>query len=125
MNGNEILADTNAIIYFVNGNSCMKPYENATVSVSIISEMELLSFPKITDQETDNIKEVISDCNEINIDDSIKNMTIELRKKYSIKLPDSIIAATAICHGLPLVTADKGFSKIEELDLRLIEPVFE
>lgn len=56
MNGNEILADTNAIIYFVNGNSCMKPYENATVSVSIISEMELLSFPKITDQETDEDK---------------------------------------------------------------------
>jgi len=44
-----------------------------------------------------------------------------LRKKYSIKLPDAIVASTSIVYGLPLVTADKAFSKIKELDLILIE----
>ncbi|MDY6357086.1 MAG: type II toxin-antitoxin system VapC family toxin [Catonella sp.] len=123
MNGTDILADTNAIIYFVNGNDCMKPYRNNCFNVSIISEMELLSFPAITESETNRIKAVINKCIEINIDTAIKEKTIELRKKYSTKLPDSIIAATAICRGLKLVTADKGFSKIEELNLQLIEPV--
>ena len=37
MNGTDILADTNAIIYFVNGNDCMKPYRNNCFNVSIIS----------------------------------------------------------------------------------------
>lgn len=38
-----------------------------------------------------------------------------------MKLPDSIIAATSLVYGLPLISADKGFSKIEELDFILIE----
>lgn len=48
-------------------------------------------------------------------------MTIELRKKYSIKLPDAVIAATSLTFEIPLVTADKTFSTIDELDLILLE----
>jgi len=44
MNGTDILADTNAIIYFVNGNDCMKPYRNNCFNVSIISEMGKAAF---------------------------------------------------------------------------------
>jgi hypothetical protein len=51
----------------------------------------------------------------------IKEQTIELRKKHSIKLPDVIIASTSLVFGVPIVTADKGFNKIKELDLVLIE----
>jgi len=51
----------------------------------------------------------------------IKEQTIRLKRKYNIKLPDAIIASTSLVYGIPLVTADKGFSKIEELDLILIE----
>ena len=50
----------------------------------------------------------------------IKAQTIKLRKKYKIKLPDAIIAATAITYELPLVSADQGFSQIEELDFILL-----
>jgi predicted nucleic acid-binding protein len=50
----------------------------------------------------------------------IKEQTINLRKKYTIKLPDAIIAATSLANKIPLVTADKAFSKIEELDIILI-----
>jgi predicted nucleic acid-binding protein len=44
-----------------------------------------------------------------------------LKRKYHIKLPDAVIAATCLVFDIPLVTADKGFSKISELDLILIE----
>ena len=37
-------------------------------------------------------------------------------------LPDSIVAATAICNNVPLITADKGFLNIKELNLILLEP---
>ena len=43
-------------------------------------------------------------------------------KKYGIKLPDAIIAATAIKNNLPLLTADKGFKRVSELNLNLLEP---
>jgi predicted nucleic acid-binding protein len=37
---------------------------------------------------------------------------IDIRQKVKLKLPDAIIAASAIVLGLPVVTADKQFEKI-------------
>ncbi|WP_084163984.1 PIN domain-containing protein [Olivibacter sitiensis] len=51
----------------------------------------------------------------------MKEQTIQIKRKYKIKLPDTIIASTSLVYGVPLVTADKGFSKLEELDLILID----
>jgi hypothetical protein len=85
--------------------------------------MELLSFSGITESEENNIKSLLLDCNEINISDEIKKKTIEIRKKYKTKLPDAIVAASAIVNNIPLITADKGFNQIKELNLKLIVPV--
>jgi hypothetical protein len=49
-------------------------------------------------------------------------MTIQLRRKYNIKLPDAIIAASAIESDLVLMTADSGFKKIDELQLEILNP---
>jgi predicted nucleic acid-binding protein len=38
-----------------------------------------------------------------------------------MKLPDSIIAATSLFMEIPLLTADKGFQKISQLNLALFE----
>ncbi|MCL2074236.1 MAG: PIN domain-containing protein [Marinilabiliaceae bacterium] len=38
-----------------------------------------------------------------------------------MKLPDAIIAAISIKYNLPLVTSDKDFRKIPNLDLVLID----
>lgn len=40
-----------------------------------------------------------------------------LRKKHQIKLRDAIIASTSIIYKSSLITADKGFSKIEQLKI--------
>ena len=85
--------------------------------------MELISFSGITESEENNIKSLLLDCNEINISDEIKEKTIEIRKKYKTKLPDAIVAASAIVNNIPLITADKGFNQIKELNLKLIVPV--
>ena len=122
MNGNNFLLDTNTILYLLNGNKCVTPYLKGHFYYSIITEMELLSFSELTDTDENNIKLLLSICENINITVEIKNLTILLRKKYKIKLPDAIIAATAISNNLVLITADKGFSKIEELDLILLTP---
>jgi predicted nucleic acid-binding protein len=50
----------------------------------------------------------------------IKQIAINIRQNTRVKLPDALIAATALQQNLTLVTADRGFSKIADLDLLLI-----
>ena len=122
MSGIDYLADTNAVLYFLSGNDCMKPYVSSRFAFSVISEMELLSFPKITDDEETRIRGFLGASSSVTLTDSIKDRTIALRRAYNIKLPDAIIAASAIEQDLTLITADTGFEKIEELKLELIVP---
>lgn len=63
----------------------------------------------------------MNDCFLLEWSMKIKEQTINLKRKYSIKLPDAIVASTCLIFELPLITADKGFTKIKELDLVLIE----
>ena len=125
MNGIDFVADTNALIYLLNGNSCMLPFLNKNLAFSVISEMELLSFSGITEEEENSIKALLNDCKEISLLKDVKDKAIELRKKYKTKLPDAIVAASAIVNNLPLITADKGFNQIQELNLQLIVPVMQ
>jgi len=117
MNG-KILLDTNAVIYALNDGLTLP---SADYSISIITEMELFSYSKLTDFEKDNIKRLLSHFEIFNISDEIKNITIEIRKNYGIKLPDSIICATALVCGATLISNDKQLSKIDELDVLSLE----
>ena len=47
----------------------------------------------------------------------IKQETINLRKRYRMKLPDAIICATAFVNEASLLTFDDSLSKIKELTL--------
>lgn len=123
MNGIDYIADTNAIIYLLSGNLCMKPYISKRLGISIISEMEILSFSGMTDADEKCIRSFINDCIVLELSEKIKNHAIMLRRICKIKLPDAIIAATAIAYDLPLITADKSFRQISGLNLVLIEPV--
>jgi tRNA(fMet)-specific endonuclease VapC len=52
---------------------------------------------------------------------TLKNKITEIRNGYRLRLPDAIIAASAIVNNAVLVTADNGFKKVVELQLRIIE----
>ena len=74
------------------------------------------------EKEIDIIKNFLSLCKIENILTEIKEKTIELRKSYNIKLPDAIIASTAIINSVPLLSADTIFSKITELNFIKLQP---
>lgn len=119
MNGNNILLDTNAIIYFLNGKFLLNNEYN--IFTSIISEIELLCYPKITSKEENIIKDFLNSINIINLDNYIKNETILIKKEISIKLPDAIILATAKTNNLILLTQDEGILKYngyKNIDIR-------
>ena len=122
MNGIKYLADTNAVIYLLTGNPCMKPFLHERLAVSVITFMELLSFPGLTAEEEKTIRTFLSLCEILQIDEQIREETIRIRKKNKVKLPDSIIAASAMTRELTLITADTGFAKIENLQMEELTP---
>lgn len=118
MNGNRILVDTNILIYLMDGDSKLAYIlDGKQIYISFITELELYGQKTLTEKEKTKIGNVLSFCSVIDINAGIKSSTITIRQRQGIKLPDCIIAATAIYLGLPLMTADQIFKKIPELDL--------
>ncbi|MFO7744518.1 MAG: PIN domain-containing protein [Psychroflexus sp.] len=119
MNGNSLLLDSNILLYLLNGEETLIPLlEDKQLYLSFITQLELLSFPGISEKEINKIKSFIDKCIIIEMSSTIKEYTIKLRKKHKLKLPDSIIAASSLYINVPLVTADTDFKKIsEDVDL--------
>ena len=122
MSGNKLFLDTNILIYFLRGDQdVVDMLLDRDIVISFISELELLSFPTISRESEKAIKGLLENCFIVDISQEIKDLTIELRKKSRLKLPDAIVAATAFSLKLPLLTADKHFTSIEELSVILYE----
>jgi toxin FitB len=88
-------------------------------NISIINKIELLGFSMVTPE----IIEFTDSTNIINSTEDVANQTINLRKKRKIKLPDAIIAATALVHNLTLISRNtKDFDEID--GLQFINPYY-
>ena len=118
MCGNSVLADTNIILYLLSGETNVSDLLHGKQTyLSFITELELLSFRNLSGHEYQNVKDFISDCYIFDINQQIKKIVIELRQNYSLKLPDAIVAATASYLDIPLITSDKDFRKIKEINI--------
>jgi predicted nucleic acid-binding protein len=85
-----------------------------TPTISIISKIELLSLPNTPKDIIDFVREALV----ISLEENIIDKTIDLRKKYRIKLPDAIIVATALIYNLTLVTHNiRDFQSIKRLNV--------
>ena len=84
MNGNDfVVADSNAIIYLFDGKACMNSYKEKNLIVSIVTEMELLSFPKITQKELFTFKSFLKECTLLALNDNIKEEAIYIRRNMA------------------------------------------
>lgn len=79
----------------------------ADAAVSQISRMELLGYPRLTDEEDRQIRSFLSACQVCPIDEAIEAEAIRLRRSGAFKLPDAIVAATAITRRCRLLTLDQ------------------
>ena len=122
MNGNKLLLDTNAVLYVLGGDETLASFLNGKeLYLSIISELELLSYKKITQKEIKAITSFLSELTIENISEEIKKATIEIRKSTNLKLPDCIIAATSLTLSIPIISSDKHLSSVPMLDIVLYE----
>ena len=67
----------------------MIPYLEKSIGISVIAEMEFLSFPKITDTEEMFFKRMIENCDVISLDENVKRQAIKIRRTYGIQNPTS------------------------------------
>ena len=118
----KIIIDTNIFIYLTQGDENVIDFiQDKNISVSFITQLELLSFKKITSEEEIIIQEILSQFNIYNFEQNLKKEIVFLRKKYNLKLPDSIILATAKYHDVPFLTSDKKLKIIDEVDVILYD----
>jgi predicted nucleic acid-binding protein len=91
--------------------------------LSFINELEILSGAYFFPEEMSQISVFLKDQIIINYRPELKEIIVKLRAKKKLKLPDAIVAATALYYNLPLVSSDKSFKGVEGLDFIYYEPV--
>jgi predicted nucleic acid-binding protein len=126
--GVKLLIDTNIVIYYLQqllpGNvedyldSLFNKYPS---EISFITEIELLCWNTDNTSDLLMIEQFINDIGVIELDTMTKKLTVNIRRIHKIKLPDAIIAATAIAKEMTLITRnEKDFRKIN--NLKVINP---
>jgi len=117
--------DTNIAIYYLQQQLpetaelfIDKSLKNDLPFISAMTEIELLCWKNLTEQQTAIINKFIAGCTVIDLENSVKLQTVGIRKIHKIKLPDAIIAASALVYDLTLLTRNlKDFKDIENLKL--------
>jgi len=116
------LPDTNVIIDYCNARlpvNAKELLQNIEPRISVITSVELFSSEKITEKELLKLKQFVSISTVYsNITPDIVIRTISIRQLYKIKLPDALIAATALQYNLTLITRNTDdFKKINNLQI--------
>ena len=122
MNGKRYLLDTNAVVALLQGNSkLLKHLQSAEwIGISVITQIEFLAFSGLSNEDKRLFSQFLQRIDVIELapkQNELIDLIIKLRQQYRVKLPDAIIAATAIQYEASLVTADKQLQKIQELDV--------
>ena len=121
----EYLWDTNTVIYFLQhhfSTAAEKKIDEIIAIhqpvISVITEIEMLSWRNATLDDISIIKIFISGSQIHQLSDEVKTQTIEIRKQNRLKLPDAIIAATALVYNKTLITRNiADFGKLPQIKL--------
>lgn len=120
--GRIIILDTNAVVALLKSDHKMLEYvlKADSIGISVITQIEFLAFNKLSEQDAKLFEKFISRIDVYDIlsfDSNMIHKIIEIRKTNKVRLPDAIIAATALLNNATLITADKSFKKINGLEI--------
>jgi predicted nucleic acid-binding protein len=122
--GERYLLDTNTVIYYIDGNLPIKALDFLDIilaiegNISVISQIELLSWTPPNPDDYTIVELFVKDTDIFPLTSEIITRTISLRKAHKMKLPDAVIAATALVHDFTLISRNASdFDKIPNLKL--------
>lgn len=121
-----VLIDSNILIYYINGQlppAARACFENAVVEgagYSSITRIEVLGWAGHTPASRQSTQSLLEQMQEIPLAEAVIVQTIQLRELHRVKLPDAIIAASALAHDLVLMTRNVG--DFSACGVRLLDP---
>lgn len=123
--GTPFLLDTNVLIYHIRlalSDEVTQRIGDALKSqrafISVITRIEMLASKGHTDDSLHQTTALIRLPPELAMGEAVIEQTIRIRKTFGLKLPDAVIAATALAHGLQLMTGNASdFKRVAGLNL--------
>lgn len=104
--------DSDVVIDHIRG---AKPLPGMPLSYSVITRCELFAGR----DDSEMLRKVLSRMQELTVDSSIAERAGELKRTAQVPTPDALIAATALQHGLALMTRnERHFGRVPGLELR-------
>lgn len=120
------LVDTNILIYYLNDDMPSKSVAKLELilienfNISIITKMEFLGFRKYTEDSFKQAEKFLQNACLFGLDNHLVEKVIDIKRHCKIKLPDAIIAATAIMNNFTLVT--RNTADFTELNVQIYNP---
>ncbi len=101
-----LLLDSNIFIYAIQPayDDLRKWLMSQAIAASEVSVVEVLGYHQITDEDEQDLQALFELAENLPVSTSIINQAVALRQQRKMSLGDAIIAATALEHGLTLVT---------------------
>ena len=120
MSGKRYLLDTNAIVCLLRGeNALQQRLQSAEwVGISILSQIEFLAFPNLSENDRRVFQEFSDGVEVVGLgrtERALIDRIVSLRSQYRLKLPDAIIAATAVERDATLITDDRQLRKLSAI----------
>ena len=118
--GKRFLIDSNTLIEYLaktlptNGQLFVASIIDEEFNISFVNKIEVLGHPSAGKE----ITEFINLANVFDVTTAIIDKTIEIRRAYKTKIPDALIAATALVYDLTLISRNlSDFIKIPGLQV--------
>ncbi len=86
-------------------------------NISVITEIEALSWINTDKSKEIILHQFILDAKVLGLTPDVISECVKIRRAKKIKIPDAIIAATAIVHNLTVITGDSDFNNIKGLQV--------
>ena len=118
-----MLLDSNILIYGADGDEPALDaiLDRTDLSVASVTRIETLGFHRLDETERAWLDAAIGRMKVLPLDEAVEKRAIALRQERKMGLADAIIAATALVHGLRLVTRNVDDFK-HVAGLELIDP---
>ncbi len=109
----EILVDTDVLVDHLRGAHRLSA-EGRRLGVSVVSRCELFAGRDADER----LRSFLAPMIDLPIDGVIAERAGTIRRASGIATPDALIAATAITHGIPLMTRNRRhFGRVDGLDV--------
>ena len=112
--GLNYVPDTNVSLHFLRGD-LLAPLPTGAYFISAITEIELFAKPNLSASEVADIQTYLATVSIVQLPPDVRSEAARIRVATGLKLPDAIIAATALILGATLLSNDRQMARVPNL----------